>query len=46
MEYEADGSSPRGKPKLTWREVVQNAQKLSREDSIDHIRWRKLIKAG
>jgi len=23
MEYEVEGSRPRGKPKRTWREVVQ-----------------------
>ena len=38
MEYEVDGSRPRGRPKRTWREVVQKdceARKLNREDAMD-----------
>jgi len=41
------GSSPGGKPKRTWREVVQKdcqARKLNREDAMDRRRWRKQIK--
>ena len=36
-----------GRPKRTWREVVQKdcqARKLNREDAMDRSRWRKLIK--
>jgi len=39
MEYEVEGSTPRDRPKRTWREVVQ---KLDREDAMDCSRWRKL----
>jgi len=49
MEYEVEGSRPRGKPKRTWREVVQKdcqARNLIREDAMDHGRWKKLIKIG
>jgi len=47
MQYEVEGSRPRGNPKMTWREVVQKgcqAHKLNREDTMDHSRWRKLIR--
>jgi len=47
MEYEVEGSRPRGRPKRTWREVVENdcqARKLNKEDAVDHSRWRKLVK--
>jgi len=47
MEYDVEGSRPRGRQKRTWRQVVQKdcqAQKLNREDAMDHSRWRKLIK--
>jgi len=49
MEYEAEGSRPRGRPKRTWREVVRkvcHALKLIWKDAVDHGRWRKLIKDG
>ena len=49
MEYEVEGSRRRGRPKRTWREVVQKdcqARNLSREDAVDHGRWKKLIKIG
>jgi len=38
-----------GRPKRTWREVVQKdcqTCKLNRKDAIDRSRWRKLIKDG
>jgi len=44
-----EGSSPRGRPKRTWREVVQKdcqECKLNREDAMDRSRLRKLIKDG
>jgi len=47
MEYEVKGSRPRGRPKRTWREVVQKdcqVRNLSKEDAMDHGRWKKLIK--
>jgi len=42
-----EGPRPTGRPKRTWREVVEKdcqAHKLNKEDAIDHRRWRKLIK--
>jgi len=47
MEYEVEGPRPRGRPKRTWREVVEKdcqACKLNKEDAVDHSRWSKLIK--
>jgi len=49
MEYEVEGSRPRGWPKSTWLEVTRKdrqACKLSREDAMVCGRWRKLIKDG
>jgi len=49
MEYEVEGSRPRGRPKRTWKEVVQKdcqASNLNTEDAMDHGRWKKLIKIG
>jgi len=47
MEYEVAGPRPRGRPKRTWRQVVEKncqARKLNTEDATDHSRQRKLIK--
>ena len=47
MEYEVEGSRPRGRPKRTWREVVREdcqARKLNTGDAMDRSKWRKLIK--
>jgi len=47
MEYEVEGSRPRGRPKRIWREVVEKdceACKLNKEDSVDQNRLRKLLK--
>ena len=47
IDYEVESARPRGRPKRTWREVVQKecqACKLNREDAMDHSRWKKLIK--
>jgi len=47
MEYELEGPKPRGRPKRTWREVVEKdcqARKLNKEDATDRSKWRKLIK--
>jgi len=49
MEYEVEGSRPRGRPKRTWTEVVQKdcqARKLNMEGTVDGSRWKKLIKVG
>ena len=46
MEYEVEGSRPRGRPKRTWTEVVQKdcqAHNLNRGDAMDRGRWKKLI---
>jgi len=48
MEYEVDGSRPRGRPKRTWTEAVQKdcqARHLNK-DAMDCGRWKKLIKIG
>ena len=42
-----EGAGPRGRPKMTWREVVQkdcHARKLNMEDAVDRGRWMKQIK--
>jgi len=49
MEYEVEGSRPRGRPKRTWTEVMQKdcqARNLNREDIMDCGRWKKLINTG
>ena len=41
MEYEVAGARPRGRPKKTWREIVEKdcqARQLNRKDSMDHSR--------
>jgi len=47
MEYEAEGTRPRGRSKKTWREIVEKdcqARGLNREDAMDRNRWRKQIR--
>ena len=49
MECEVEGSRPRGRPKRTWRKVVQKdsqARNLNRDDAMDRGRWKLLIKIG
>jgi len=49
MEYEVECFTPRGRPKRTWREVVQKdcqAHDFNWEDAMDRGRWKKLIKIG
>jgi len=49
MEYEVERSRPRGRPKRTWKEVVQKdcqARNLNKEDAMDRARWKKLIMIG
>ena len=46
MEYEGEGSRPRGRPKRTWKEVVREdcqARKLNEEVAMDRCKWRKVI---
>ena len=41
-----EGARPRGRPKKTWREIVEKdcrARGLNREDAMDRSRWRKQI---
>jgi len=47
MEYEVEGSRPRGRPKRTRKDVVREdcqALKLYKEDAVDRCKWRKVIK--
>ena len=47
VEYEVEGSRPRGRPKRTWKEVVREdcqARKVNKEDAVDRCKWRKVIK--
>ena len=42
-----EGARPRGRPKKTWREMVEKdyqARKLNREGAMDRIGWRKQIR--
>jgi len=42
-----EGARPRGRPKKTWREMVEKdcqARKLNKEDAMDRKRWRKQIR--
>ena len=44
-----EGSRPGGRPKRTWREVVQKdcqVRNLNREDAVDRDRWKKPIMIG
>ena len=46
MDYEVEGTRPRGRPKKTWREIVEKncrAHGLNTEDAMDRSRWRKQI---
>jgi len=46
MQYEEEGPEPRGRPKRTWREIVEKdcqACKLNKEYAVDRSKWRKLI---
>jgi len=44
MEYEVEGS--RGRPRRTWREVVEKYGQVHKlkEDAKDCSRWRKFLK--
>jgi len=44
---EVEVPRPSGRPKRTWREVVEKEcqeRKMNKEDAVDRSRWRKLIK--
>jgi len=46
IEYEVEGTRPRGRPKKTQREIVEKdcrARGLNREDAMDRSRWMKQI---
>jgi len=45
MEYEMEGARPRGRPKKTRREIVEDCEVcgFNREDAMDRSRWRKQI---
>jgi len=48
-KYEVEGPRPRGKPKRTWRKVVERlkdcqACKLNKKDDMDHSRQKELTK--
>jgi len=41
-----EGATLRGRPKKTWRELVDkdcNAHRLNRKDTVDRSRWRKQL---
>jgi len=47
MEHEVEAARSRGRPKITWKEIVEKdcqACKLNRENAINHNRWRKHIR--
>jgi len=47
MEYEMEGATPRGRPKKTWREIVEKdcqVRGLNRKDAMDCTRWKMQIK--
>jgi len=47
MEYEVESVRPRGRPKKTWREIVEKdcqVHGLNREDAMDHSRWMKQLR--
>jgi len=49
VEYEVKGARPRGRPKKTWREIVEKdcqTCKLNKDDVVDRKRLRKQIING
>ena len=47
MDFVVEGVMPRGRPKRTWKEVVDRdmkSLKLSKEDALVHGKWRRLIR--
>jgi len=46
MEFVGEGVRPRGRPKRTWKEVVEGdmkSLKLKKEDALVRGKWRRLI---
>jgi len=41
MEYEVEGARPRGRPKITWREIVE---KDCQARGLNSSRWMKQIR--
>ena len=47
MEYEVEGARPRGRPKKTWREIMEKdsqVRELNKEDAMNCKRWMKQIR--
>ena len=47
MEYKVKGTRPRGRPKKTWREIVEKdyrARGLNGKDAMDRVGWMKQIR--
>jgi len=44
--FVAEGVGPRGRPKRTWKEIVEgyDSLKLSKEDALVRSKWRRLIR--
>jgi len=48
MVCEVESARPRGRPKKTWRKIVEKdcqSSKLNREDAMDRNRWMKHIRS-
>ena len=46
MSYEVEGVRGRGRPRKTWRHVVERDMRergSKREDAQEHKKWRKLL---
>jgi len=43
MDFVVEGVRPRGRPKRTWKEVMESL-KLRKEDELVHGEWRRLIR--
>jgi len=47
MEYEVEGSKPRGRPKRTWQRLCKKTVRhINREDAMDCSRWEEADKNG
>jgi hypothetical protein len=48
MDYEVEGKRPRGRPKKTWKDLVEKvvARGLSRGDAMDKEKWREASNAA
>jgi len=47
MDFVVEGLRPRGRPKRTWKEVVEGdmkSLKLRKEDALVCVKWRRLIR--